>query len=112
MSEKCFIDTTVILEVILRKEFKILEKLSEYVLHTSVNVLEEASFKIIFVSVVDELSVSRVNIFKVKDSFEKGIGSSLTETRLHALNVLKDALKIIEIDEHIFDMAKKNNSGV
>ncbi|AAB90916.1 type II toxin-antitoxin system VapC family toxin [Archaeoglobus fulgidus] len=107
MSEKCFIDTTVILEVILRKEFKILEKLSEYVLHTSVNVLEEASFKIIFVSVVDELSVSRVNIFKVKDSFEKGIGSSLTETRLHALNVLKDALKIIEIDEHIFDMAKK-----
>ena len=44
MREKCFIDTTVVLKVILEGRADLLEKLSGYILHTSVNVLEEAEY--------------------------------------------------------------------
>ncbi|WP_290624467.1 PIN domain-containing protein [Archaeoglobus sp. UBA230] len=106
MPEKCFIDTTVLLEVILRKKFSVLESLAKYSVHTSVNVLEEAAFKIIYASVVDELQTEHAGVFKVKGSFEKGAGSHLIETRLHALNVLKSHLVVLELDENIFDLAK------
>jgi hypothetical protein len=44
MKEKCLIDTSLLLEVILEGEAEVLRKLSEYILHVPVNVLEESSF--------------------------------------------------------------------
>ena len=46
------IDTTVLLKVILEGELEVLKKLSTYALYVPVNVLEEASFKIIVSSVL------------------------------------------------------------
>jgi len=61
MRENCFVDTSTVLKIIIENEVGLLEGLSKYVLHTSTNVLEEASFKIIVASVLGELNVERTN---------------------------------------------------
>ena len=57
MKEKCLIDTTILLRVILEGDFDILKKLSSYILFLPVNVLEETSFKIVVSSVLDDLGI-------------------------------------------------------
>ena len=106
MKEKCLIDTTVLLKVILEGEFEVLRKLSIYVLHISVNVLEEASFKIIVSSVLDELNTEKYSFYRMKEEFEKGRGKKLIVDRLHLLNSIKDKLVVLELNEEIFDVSK------
>ena len=107
MKEKCLIDTTVLLKVILEGEFEVLRKLSIYVLHISVNVLEEASFKIIVSSVLDELNTEKYSFYRMKEEFEKGRGKKLIVDRLHLLNSIKDKLVVLELNEEIFDVSKE-----
>ena len=52
MRERCLIDTSVLLKVILEGEVGILNKLQDYILCIPVNVLEETSFKIITSSIL------------------------------------------------------------
>ncbi len=66
MKEECFVDTTVILKVILEKQIDVLKKLSRYTLYTSVNVLEESAFKNCS-CVLEALEVERANIYKIKE---------------------------------------------
>jgi len=107
MREKCFIDTTVVLKVILEGRVDLLEKLSKFVLHTSVNVLEEAGFKIIINSVLEDLKLEKANFYKIKDAFENGVGGVVISKRLHVLNFLKGNLIVLPLEETIFDISKK-----
>ncbi len=107
MRENCFIDTSVILKVIIENKVELLEKLSEYTLHTSTNVLEEAGFKIIITSVLEELKAERLSFFKIKDEFERGIGEKIIAGRLHILNFLKSRFIVLPIDEVVFDISKE-----
>lgn len=90
MKEKCFV-----------------ERLSGYILHTSANVLEEAGFKIIITSVLEDLGLERTNFYKIKDAFESGIGVKVMVNRLHVLNFLKSRLIILSPGEAIFDISKE-----
>ncbi|RLI81862.1 PIN domain nuclease [Archaeoglobales archaeon] len=107
MREKCFIDTTVLLDVILQGEMELLEKLSGYLLHTSVNVLEETGFKIIIASVLDSLGLEKTNFYRIKDAFERGYGGEAMLDRLHALNFMKNGLIVLPLEDVIFDDSKK-----
>jgi hypothetical protein len=107
MKEKCLIDTTVLLKVILEGELEVLRKLSTYALYVPVNVLEEASFKIIVSSVLDELNTNKYSFYRMKAEFEKGRGETLIVDRLHLLNSIKDKLVILELNEEIFDVSKE-----
>ena len=107
MKEKCFVDTTVILKVILEKRIDVLEELSRYTLHTSVNVLEESAFKIVVSSVLEALKVEKVNVYKIKEEFEKGVGIDLISKRLHVLNYLKSRLIVIPLNDKIFEFSKE-----
>ncbi len=103
MLEKCFIDASALLEIILWKKTEILRKLSNYVLYTSVNVLEEVAFKIVYASIADD----KIGFFKMKEKFEKESSIDVLISRLHALNLLKNSMLVLEISEQIFDIAKK-----
>jgi len=107
MREKCFIDTTVILEVVLQNQVNLLRKLADFVLHTSINVLEEACYKIVSACVLESLGAEKAGIFKIKDVFEKGSADELIEEKLHILNFLKNRLVVLELNESIFDESKK-----
>ena len=107
MKEKCLIDTSILLKVILEGELDILRKLSVYVLHIPVNVLEEASFKIIVSSVLDELNTEKCSFYRMKEEFEKGKGKKLIVDRLHLLNSIKDKLVVLELNEEIADISKE-----
>ncbi|RLG26850.1 PIN domain nuclease [Methanosarcinales archaeon] len=107
MKEKCLIDTSILLKVILEGEIDVLGKLSEYSLHISFNVLEETSFKIIISSVLETLNLERCNFYKIKKEFEKGRGKELVVKRLHLLNVIKDKLIVLELNEAIFGASKE-----
>ena len=96
MKEKCLIDTSLLLKVILEGEVDVLRKLSEYVLYVPVNVLEETSFKIIISSVLESLNLGKYSFHRIKDEFEKGIGKELVMERLHLLNSIKDKLIALE----------------
>ena len=54
MRERCLIDTSVLLKVILEGEVGILNKLQDYILCIPVNVLEETSFKIVTSSILEK----------------------------------------------------------
>ena len=101
------IKTLRILKVILEGELEVLKKLSTYALYVPVNVLEEASFKIIVSSVLDELNTDKYSIYRMKAEFEKGRGGTLIVDRLHLLNSIKDKLVILELNEEIFDVSKE-----
>jgi len=101
------IKTLRILKVILEGELEGLRKLSTYALYVPVNVLEEASFKIIVSSVLDELNTDKYNFYRMKAEFEKGRGKKLIVDRLHLLNSIKDKLVILELNEEIFDVSKE-----
>lgn len=101
------IDTTVLLKVILEGELEVLKKLSTYALYVPVNVLEEASFKIIVSSVLDELNTDKYSFYRMKAEFENGRGETLIVDRLHLLNSIKDKLVILELNEVIFDVSKE-----
>ena len=107
MKEKCLIDTFILLKVILEGELDILRKLSVYVLHIPVNVLEEASFKIIVSSVLNELNTEKYSFYRMKEEFEKGKGKKLIVDRLHLLNSIKDKLVVLELNEEIVDISKE-----
>jgi predicted nucleic acid-binding protein len=107
MKEKCFIDTTVILKIILEGDVEVLRGLSEYYVCTSLNVLEEATFKIIVSSVLETMGVERASIYKIKDEFEKGTGRDLILKRLHAINFLKSSLIVLPLDDNIFESSKE-----
>jgi len=107
MREKCFVDTTVILKTILEKQIDVFERLSQYALYTSVNVLEESAFKIVVSCVLEALEVERVNIYKIKEEFEKGVGENLISKRLHVLNLLKSRLIVLPLDDKIFEFSKE-----
>jgi len=107
MKEKCLIDTSILLKVILEGELDILRKLSVYVLHIPVNVLEEASFKIIVSSVLNELNTEKYSFYRMKEEFEKGKGKKLIVDRLHLLNSIKDKLVVLELNEEIVDISKE-----
>ena len=107
MKEKCLIDTSILLKVILEGEIDVLEKLSDYRLHIPFNVLEETSFKIIIGSVLETLNLERYNFYKIKEEFEKGRGKELVVKRLHLLNVIKDKLIVLELNEAIFEASKE-----
>ena len=107
MKEKCLIDTSILLKVILEGELDILRKLSVYVLLIPVNVLEEASFKIIVSSVLDELNTEKYSFYRMKEEFEKGKGKKLIVDRLHLLNSIKDKLVVLELNEEIVDISKE-----
>jgi len=101
------IKTLRILKVILEGELEVLRKLSTYALYVPVNVLEEASFKIIVSSVLDELNTAKYSFYRMKAEFEKGRGKKLIVDRLHLLNSIKDKLVILELNEEIFDVSKE-----
>ncbi|MEM3505508.1 MAG: type II toxin-antitoxin system VapC family toxin [Archaeoglobaceae archaeon] len=103
MLEKCFIDASALLEIILWKRTELLRKLSNYVSYTSVNVLEEAAFKIIYSSIAED----KIGFFKMKEKFEKDYSIDVLISRLHVLNLLKNYMLVLEITEQIFDTAKK-----
>lgn len=86
---------------------ELLEGLSKYVLHTSTNVLEEASFKTIIASVLGELNVERTNFFKIKEEFERGVGENVIADRLHVLNFLKSRFVVLPVDDAVFDISKE-----
>jgi len=107
MKEKCLIDTSLLLEVILEGKAEVLRKLSEYILHVPVNVLEESSFKIIVSSVLESLKSEKYSFYRIKEEFEKGKGKELVAKRLHLLNSIKDKLVVLELNEDIFEIAKE-----
>ena len=107
MKEKCLIDTTILLEVILEGDFDILKKLSGYILYLPVNVLEETSFKIVVSSVLDDLGIEKCSFFRIKEEFEKGRGKKLTEERLHLLNSIQDKFIVLELNKDIFETSKE-----
>ena len=107
MKEKCLIDTSILLKVILGGEIDVLRKLSEYVLYVPVNVLEETSFKIIISSVLESIKLEKYSFYRIKDEFEKDRGKELIEERLHLLNSIKDKLIVLELNEDIFESSKE-----
>jgi len=107
MREKCFIDTTVILEVVLQNRVNLLRKLTDFALYTSINVLEEACYKILYACVLENLGTEKAGVFRIKDAFEKGSADDLIEEKLHILNFLKTRLAVLELNESIFDESKK-----
>ncbi len=107
MKEECFVDTTVILKVILEKQIDVLKKLSRYTLYTSVNVLEESAFKIVVSCVLEALEVEKTNIYKIKEGFEKGVRMDLISKRLHVLNFLKSRLIVLSLNDKIFEFSKE-----
>lgn len=72
-----------------------------------VNVLEEASFKIIISSVLESLKLEKYSFHRIKDEFEKDRGKALVVERLHLLNSIKDKLIVLELNEDIFEIAKE-----
>ena len=107
MKEKCLIDTSLLLKVILEGEVGALRKLPEYILHVPVNVLEETSFKIVVSSVLEDLNLEKCSFYRMKEEFEKGKGKELVVERLHLLNSIKDKLIVLELSEDIFEIAKE-----
>jgi len=88
MRERCLIDTSVLLKVILEGEVGILNKLQDYILCIPVNVLEETSFKIITSSILEK-SGEKFKFHDVKRAFERGVAGDLIRRRKHLLNEIK-----------------------
>ncbi|MGC9444921.1 MAG: PIN domain-containing protein [Candidatus Methanospirareceae archaeon] len=107
MKQKCAVDTTVLLKVILEGDIVLLEKLANYMLFLPANVLEEASFKIIISSILDTLQSNTHNFYQIKRAFEQGKGESLISRRLSMLNSLKNKMIILDITDTIFDSSKE-----
>jgi predicted nucleic acid-binding protein len=107
MKEKCLIDTSLLLRVILEGEVDVLRKLSEYVLYVPVNVLEETSVKIIISSVLESQKLESHSFYRIKKEFERGRGRELVVERLHLLNSIKDKLIVLEVNEDIFKSSKE-----
>jgi len=107
MTQKCAIDTTVLLKLILEVDIDLLEKLATYILFVPAYVLEETSFKIIISSILDTLQLETFNFYRIKEAFESGKGESLIAKRLGMLNSLKDKVIILDITDTIFEIAKE-----
>jgi len=107
MKKKCFIDTTVILEAILANNPEVLERIADHLLFTSINVLEEASYKIITGCILESLGVEKIGVFKIRDEFEKGNALNEIKEKLHILNFLKNRLIILQLSEEVFDTSKE-----
>ena len=104
--EKCIVDSTVLVKILLEKRTELLEKLLGYEVYVPANVLEETLFKIIMLGLEAETGSNR--FYELKESFEKSI--ELPEAlmqRMHQLNWIKDRFIVLGIDEKVFDEAKK-----
>ena len=106
MRERCLIDTSVLLKVILEGEVGILNKLQDYILCIPVNVLEETSFKIITSSILEK-SGEKFKFHDVKRAFERGVAGDLIRRRMHLLNEIKRKMQVLELNEEIFDDSKE-----
>lgn len=107
MTEKCVIDTSLLIKVILEGDMDVLIKLADFVSHIPVNVLEETSFKIVISSVLDSLNLEWSNFYRIKTEFEKGRGKELIADRLHLLNTIKNKMIVLELNDDIFDISKE-----
>jgi predicted nucleic acid-binding protein len=107
MAQKCAIDTTVLLKLILEVDTNLLGKLATFVLFLPANVLEEASFKIVISSILDTLQLETCNFLGIKEAFESGKGQSLIAERLAMLNSLKNKMIVLDITDTIFEIAKE-----
>ncbi len=106
MKEKCFVDSSVVYSVVVNGKTDLLRKLSYFVLYTSVNVLEEVSFKIVVDSVLEDQD-GDAGFYRVKDMFERGVAESTIERRLHVLNFIASRVNVLSPKLEDFELAKR-----
>ncbi len=105
MKERCFVDSSVIYSVVVKGKTNLLRKLSDFILHMSVNVLEEVSFKIVVDSVLEDQD-GDAGFYKVKEMFEKGVAESTIEKRLHVLNFIASRVNVTISNWRISNLRK------
>ena len=84
---KLFIDANIPIRIIVGKEYDFLKYLVGTEPYTSTTVLEETTYKIIALSIM-EAKGEALSVHKVKKLFENGIADHLIKSRLSALNKL------------------------
>lgn len=102
MKEKCLVDTTFLLKLIIEGEEKLIENVSKYMVYVPVNVLEETAYKIIILSFPEE-----EKFYTIKKKFENGENIKIIVKRLHALNIIKNKFAVLDLNEEIFELSKE-----
>ncbi len=103
--ERCIVDSTVLIRVILEKKFDLLEKLMDYEVYVPINVLEETLFKIIMLTL--EAKTGTKKFYELKELFEKSKDIPDIIERIHLLNKIKSKFIVLDLNERIFDQSKK-----
>ncbi len=106
MKERCFLDTNVLLKIIMENDFELLEKLKEkYDLYSSPNVIEELMFKIISLIISEETGDYR--FFSIKRNFKRGKGKGNIFQKISLVKYLIEMkiLKILEINDEIVNLS-------
>ena len=103
---KLFIDANILIRVIVGKEYSLLKNLIGTEPYTSTTVLEEATYKIIALSIM-EIEGESLNAYKIKKLFKKGIAEDLIKKRLSALNKLIEKFNIVSPTYEDFEKSKE-----
>ncbi len=104
MKEKCVVDSSVIVKIILFKDEKLFKAInSSFIVFIPLNALEEACFIILRETVKEKFREERY--FEMKRIFEKENLPEFTE-RIILLNFLGNLWNILDINFEIFEIAK------
>lgn len=106
MRRRLFVDANILVRVVVGGEYELLRHLIGAEAYTSTTVLEEASYKIIALTLF-EAEGGTLSAYKVRKLFEKGVAREIIESRLAGLNKLAERLNIIAPTWGDFEEAKK-----
>ncbi len=104
--KKLFVDANILIRIIVGKEYNLLKYMVGTEPYTSTSVLEEATYKIIALSIL-EAEGETISAYKIRKSFEKGVAEDVIKARLSGLNKLVEKLNIISPILEDFEASKE-----
>ncbi len=107
--EKLFVDTSVLLKIIMENYTSPLEKFPRFIVFTSPNVIEETMFKIVTLIIAKEekMEIPKIKIFRIKELFSQGKYAEIINTKLKVLREIRKNMVILTINEEIIGLLEE-----
>ena len=105
MKQKCMLDTSFLYKLFIEKKIEILDALEKYEIYTIPNVLEELCYKIMMEIIAKKKNTNK--FYELKSFFERGVCEDEIKMLFHSINLVKENIIVLELNEEIFDLAKE-----
>ncbi len=105
MRQKCMLDTSFLYKLFVEKKVEILDAIEKYEIYTAPNVMEELCYKIIMETIAKKKNTTK--FYELKSLFEHGVCEDEIKELFRSINVVKENIVILELNEEIFDLAKE-----